>query len=33
MFHDKTELPSDKLYLNKIRATGMGQKGSKMDLL
>jgi hypothetical protein len=33
MFHDKTELPGDRQYWYKINATGMDQKGVKMDFL
>jgi hypothetical protein len=33
MFHDKTELPGDKQYWYKINATGIDQKGVKMDFL
>jgi hypothetical protein len=31
MFYDKTELSGDKQYKYKINATGMDQKGVKMD--
>jgi hypothetical protein len=33
MFHDKTKLLDDKQYYNEFNATGMGQKGVKMNYL
>jgi hypothetical protein len=33
MFHNKTKLPDDKQYYYEFNATGMDQKGVKMDLL
>jgi hypothetical protein len=33
MFHDKTKLPDDKQYYYEFNATGMDQKGVKMNYL